>query len=117
MRQHNFLSSAIAPVEAMSALMRRRRAGDLSEESFRAVLRRLQSDRTRWELVEVSASVLSRAENLIQGGMPIKALDAIHIASIMTFQTAYGTRIPFVTGDAQQRDVAHESALDVVWVG
>ena len=67
--------------------------------------------------MEVSAAFLSRAEELIQGGMPIKALGAIHIASIMTFQTAYGTRIPFVTGDAQQRDVAHESALDVVWVG
>ncbi len=117
LRRHDFLSSAIAPVEAMSALVRRRRAGDLSEESFRAVLRRFQSDRTRWELVEVSAAVLGRAEELIQGGMTVKALDAIHIASIMTFQAAYGTRIPFVTGDAQQRDVAHESALDVVWVG
>lgn len=50
-RRLDFLSSAIAPVEAMSALMRRRRAGDLSEESFRAVLRRFQSDRARWELV------------------------------------------------------------------
>ncbi len=85
LRRHDFLSSAIAPVEAMSALMRRRRAGDLSEESFRAVLRRFQRDRTRWELVEVRAAVLSRAEELIQGGMPVKALDAIHIVSIMTF--------------------------------
>ena len=117
LRRHDFLSSAIAPVEAMSALMRRRRAGDLSEESFRAVLRGFQRDRTRWELVEVSAAVLNRAEELIKRGMSIKALDAIHIASIMTFQTAYGTRIPFVTADAQQRDVAHESDLDVVWFG
>ncbi len=67
--------------------------------------------------MDVNAAVLNRAEELIQRGMPVKALDAIQIASIMTFQAAYGTRIPFVTGDAQQRDVAHESALDVVWVG
>jgi hypothetical protein len=44
-------------------------------------------------------------------------MDAIHIASIMTFQAAYGTQIPFVTGDVQQRDVARQSALDVVWIG
>lgn len=117
LRQYDFLSSAIAPVEAMSALYRRRRAGDLSEENFMAVLRRVQRDRTRWELVEVGPLVLSRAEELVQGGTPIRALDAIHIASLMTFQAASGVRTPFVTADARQREVAEQLSLDVVWVG
>jgi hypothetical protein len=71
----------------------------------------------RWELVEVGAAVLSRAEEIVQGIVPIRALDAIHVASLMTFQSAAGIRVPFITGDGRQRDAAEQMKLDVVWVG
>ena len=115
--RHDFLSSAITPVELMSALHRRRRTGDVSEATLQAVLRRVLRDRTRWELVEVGPSILNRAEELIQGGAPIKALDAIQIASAITFQSASSIRIPFITGDGQQRDAAARLGLAVVGVG
>ncbi len=117
LRRHDFLSSAVTPLEVMSALCRRRRDGDVSEDNFRALLRRVQDDRIRWELVEVGSTVLSRAEEVIQGRASIRALDAIHVASLMTFHAASSIQIPFVTGDVRQRDAATHLGLDVVWVG
>jgi predicted nucleic acid-binding protein len=117
LRRHDFLSSAITLVEAMSGLCRRRQNGDLSEDKFTAVLHRVRSDRIQWELVEVGAMVLSRAEEIVQGRVRLRSLDAIHIASLMTFQGTSGIHIPFVTGDGRQRDAAKQMRLDVVWVG
>ena len=118
LRRHDFLSSSITPVEVVSALCRRRRSGDLSEENFRRLFRRVQNDRVRWELVEVSSLVLDRAEELLhETTLSIRALDAIQVASWMIFQAASSIQIPFVTGDARQRDAATHLGLDVLWVG
>jgi predicted nucleic acid-binding protein len=117
LRRHDLLSSAITPVEVLSAVWRRKRNGEVSEENFSATLSRVQSDRIRWELVELGATVLGRAEEIVQGTVPMRALDAIHVASLMTFQSAAGIRVPLITGDSRQRDAAEQMQLDVVWVG
>jgi hypothetical protein len=67
--------------------------------------------------VEVTSLVLGRAEDLIQGITPIRTLDAIQVASLITFQAASGIRIPFATADARQREVANQLGLDLVWIG
>jgi len=117
LRRHELLSSAITPVEVLSALSRRKRNGDLSAEDLSALLSRVQSDRLRWELVEVGGTVLSRAEEIVQRTVPVRALDAVHVASLMAFQAASSIQISFVTGDARQRDAANYLGLDVIWVG
>ena len=117
MNRHEVLSAVITPVEVLSALRRRKRSGDLTDDEFSTLLNRLQSERIRWELVEISSAVLSRAEEVIQGPVPMRALDAIHVASSVAFQTATSVRVPFVTGDARQREAAGQLGLDVVWVG
>jgi len=117
LRRHDLLSSAITPVEIMSALGRRRRDRELSEEAFVATLSRVRSERTRWELVEVGETILSRAEEMVQGTVPMRALDAIHVASLIVFQAAAGIRIPFVTGDGRQRDAGLLLGLDIIWIG
>ena len=117
LRRHVLLSSAITPVEVMSALSRRRRDRELSEEDFAATASRVQSERIRWELVEVGETVLNRAEEIVQGTVPMRALDAVHVASLMAFQAASSIQIPFVTGDGRQRDAANYLGLDVIWVG
>lgn len=117
LRRHDLLSSAITPVEVMSALCRRKRNGELSDEDFAATLSRVQGERTRWELIELGRTVLSRAEEIAQGIVPMRSLDATHVASLVTFQAASGTRIPFVTGDDRQREAATSIGLEVVWVG
>jgi predicted nucleic acid-binding protein len=117
LRRHDFLSSALTPVELLSGLSRRRRDGDLSDRIFVALLRRIRSDRTWWELVEVGSLVLDRAAELVQGNVAIRTLDAIHVASLVTFQTASGSEIPFITGDGRQREAATHLGLNVIWVG
>ncbi|MGH7784219.1 MAG: hypothetical protein ACREO5_10315, partial [Candidatus Binatia bacterium] len=71
----------------------------------------------RWELVEMGETVLSEAEKIIQGTVPMRALDAVHVASLTVFQAAAGIRIPFLTGDGKQRDAAALLGLDVIWIG
>ena len=115
--EHDFLSSAITLVEVLSALSRKRRDGELSENNFVATLSRIQTERVQWALVEVGEPVLNRAEEIVQGNVPVRTLDAIHIASLVTFETAAGIRVPFITADSKQRDAAEQMKLDVVWVG
>jgi uncharacterized protein len=117
MNRHEVLSAVITPVEVLSALRRRKRSGDLTDDEFSTLLNRIQSERIRWELVEISIAVLSRAEEVIQGPVPMRALDAIHVASSVAFQAATSVRVPFVTGDARQREAASQLGLAVVWVG
>lgn len=113
---YQFLSSSITPVELMSALTRRRSTGELRADEMPPILTRAQEDRTYWKLLDVSQAVLNRAEEIIQRTR-IRTLDAIHIASLMTFKTMAAIEVPFVTADARQRDAARQVGLNVVWVG
>jgi hypothetical protein len=61
----DLLSSAITPVEVWSALSRKKREGDLSEEHFYTTLSKIQSERVHWALVEVSEPVLN--QEIVQG--------------------------------------------------
>jgi predicted nucleic acid-binding protein len=114
--RHRLLSSAILPVEALAALGRRRETRDLSEADHAELVRRLQRDRAHWELVEASRTVLGRAEQLA-GGQGLRALDALHVASAIEFETSTDLRVPFVTADRRQRDAAQRAGLTVVWIG
>lgn len=115
LQRYRFLSSAVAPVEALSALSRRRTDGELTQRDFLAIKSRLHKDRAYWELVEVGPIVLSQAEELVQRA-GLRTLDALHVASALTFQAASGLTIPFVTADARQRDAAESLALNLIWI-
>jgi predicted nucleic acid-binding protein len=116
LRRHRFLSSAILPLEAIAALRRRRAAGELAGHDHAAIVVRLRQERREWELVELTADVLARAERLAEEH-DLRALDAVHVASALEFEAAIGGRIPFVTADRRQRDAAEQLGLDVVWIG
>jgi len=115
LRQHRLLSSAITPVEALSALCRRRAAGDIAARDFADILARVQKDRTSWHLVNVSGAVLEQAEEIVRRTC-LRTLDAVQLASVVTVRGLAEARIPFVTADARQREAAGEFALDVIWV-
>ena len=115
LQRYRFLSSAVAPVEALSALSRRQTSGEVTHRDFLAIRSRLHKDRAYWELVEVGAIVLSQAEELVQK-TGLRTLDALHVASALTFQASSGLTIPFVTADIRQRDAADTLALNLIWV-
>jgi len=118
LRRYRVVVSAIAPVEAISAVRRRRAMGDVADDDLRAILSRLAEDRSYWEFVDLTAQVLDRAEQVIQR-TGVRTLDAVHLASALTIQTTGGRRraAQFVTSDARQRDAAKGLGLGITWVG
>lgn len=115
LQRYRFLSSAIAPLEVLSALSRRRTSGEVAPRDFMAIRSRLHKDRSYWELVEVGAIVLSQAEEVVQK-TGLRTLDALHVASALAFQAASGLTIPFITADVRQRAAANNLALNLIWV-
>lgn len=118
LRRYRVVSSAIAPVEAASALWRRKTGGDVTDANFAAIRARLARDRGHWELVELTGDVLARAEQVVEQ-VGVRTLDAIHLASALILSTAAGADQPvaFVTADARQRDAAGALGLQVTWIG
>lgn len=114
-QRYRFLSSAVAPVEALSALGRRRSTGELTQRDFLAIRSRLHKDRAYWELVELGPIVLSQAEELVQK-TGLRTLDALHVASALAFQAASGLTVPFITADVRQHDAAERLALNLIWI-
>jgi len=109
-------SSAVVSVEVVTALSRRRSAGDLSEAQFNNLLTLFRRDREHWELFEVSPEVLERAESIV-GQVPVRTLDALHLASAVLLGESLDRRLAFVTADTRQREVGGALGLEVVWVG
>ena len=112
MREYRCLTSALAPVEAVSALARRRVTGELSDRALAAIESRLTIDRGRWDLVAVSETLLRRAEQVVHD-RGIKALDGIHIAGALLFQTNSMVRVPFVSADERQLNAAAACGLSI----
>ena len=115
LQRYRFLSSAVTPVEVLSILSRRRTLGELPQRDFVANRSRLRKDRSYWELVEVGEIVLNQAEELAQK-TGLKTLDALHLASVLTFQAASGLTIPFITADVRQRKAAEALGVNLVWI-
>lgn len=115
-RRHRFLSSAIVPLEILSALSRRRFSGEFGDRDFRAAVARMTVDRARWELIGLTSLVLGRAEALARE-QRLLPLDAVHVASALAFHEETGSRLRFVTAARRQRAAAERCGLPVVWVG
>lgn len=73
------------------------------------------ANRSYWELVEVGEIVLNQAEELAQK-TGLRTLDALHLASVLTFQAASGLTIPFITADVRQRKGAEMLGINLIWV-
>ena len=114
-RIHRFVSCVLAPLEAFSTLTRLRAAGALNERNFGAIIARVASDRRRWELVELTAPILARAEEVL-GRTHIRTLDALHVASALAFEERFRRVLPFVTADERQKQAAQQMGLQVIWV-
>jgi predicted nucleic acid-binding protein len=94
--------SAVLPIEVRSALRRRVTEGTLDEHRVPAILKRFTADRAFWTVIEVSREVLAAAETL-SAAHPLRALDAIHVASAQLFATRIGSSaFSFVSADTRQ---------------
>ena len=106
LRRNDCVTSAVVPVEVRSALRRRVSEGTLDEEWVPAIVKRFTADRVFWTFVEVSREVLTAAETLAVTH-PLRALDAIHVASALFFATRMPPPAPvFVSADHRQTKAA-----------
>jgi len=106
LRRNDCVTSAVVPVDVRSALRRRVSEGTLDEERIPAILKRFTADRAFWTFVEVSREVLAAAETLA-AAHPLRALDAIHVASAQLFATRIPRPAPlFVSADDRQTTAA-----------
>ena len=106
LRRYDAVTSAILPVELRSALRRRVAEGSLDEARVQEILQRLATDRAFWALVEVRSDVLAAAETFV-ATHPLRALDAIHVASAQLFAGRMrASELLFVSADARQTTAA-----------
>jgi uncharacterized protein len=117
LRKNQCVVSAVLPVEVRSALRRRVAEKTLDAKRVPGILKRLAADRAYWTIIEVSREVLAIAESL-SGAQPLRALDAIHVASAKLFadRTASQT-FTFVSADMQQAHVAEALGIKTRYVG
>jgi predicted nucleic acid-binding protein len=106
LRRSDCLVSAVLPMEVRSALRRRVADRTLDQSRVPAILKRFAADRAFWTFIEVSREVLAAAETL-SGAHPLRALDAIHVASAQLFAARIGSpAFIFVSADIQQTTAA-----------
>ncbi|MGE0475036.1 MAG: type II toxin-antitoxin system VapC family toxin [Nitrospirales bacterium] len=115
LKKYRILTSAIAVTETISALSRRRKLGELTPSHFAEILVKIRGDREYWEFVELSALVLNKADEVILQ-TDLRTLDAIHLASMLTFQSASSLKLPFITSDIKQREAAVHLGVETIWV-
>ena len=111
--RHLIISAAVAPLEMRSALRRVQAEGGLSTKAFQAALKRIQTERERWDLVALSAEILQSAERLTID-LNIRSLDSIHLACALACQSRLRRRLPFVTADLRQGGAAQKLGLDTI---
>jgi uncharacterized protein len=91
-------TSSITYVEARAALARRRRAGDLAAGEHRRLTGELDSDWERYVRLEVTAELI-RAAAALADRYPLRAYDAIHLASAVTARRRLGDDLVFACWD------------------
>jgi predicted nucleic acid-binding protein len=106
LRRNECVTSAVLPVELRSGLRRRVAEGSLDAARLPAILKHVAADRPYCTLVEVGTDVLAVAETLV-AAHPIRALDAIHVASAQLFAARLSTPgLTFVSADKRQTETA-----------
>ncbi len=95
-------------------LYRLRFTGDVTEAGLRARLSRFAALERTWEYVELTRQLLRLAA--LPTITPVKALDAIHIASAIILRDQLGEPITFATHDRQQAAAARTLGFEVVGV-
>jgi predicted nucleic acid-binding protein len=113
--------SALVRVEVSSALARRVREGTLTAMQRDRLYERHLRNEADFLVLAVTAEILDRAADLARTsppGAPLRALDAIHLASALVIFEAQppedGSTGTFVTSDRQLRRAAEHAGLDVL---
>jgi len=92
-RQATHYSAArITWVEVLSALARREREGSLTPTDRTLIIQKFRSDlNDQYQVIELDAKLAETAGQLV-GQYPLRAYDALQMASVLRIQSAFTTR-------------------------
>ena len=106
-------TSRLSEVEVASALIRRAREGAFSARERDRALAALAADVAAIHVVELVPEVTTKARGLLLRH-PLRAGDAIQLASCVFLQQELGESIPFVVFDERLRTAARFEGLNLV---
>jgi len=105
-------TSRVAYVEAMSAIARKYREGELSDEEQDQIARDLDRDWDNCFVVEVSEGVTKLGGELTSRH-PLRGFDAIHLASALLLQNRTRLEVSFFCFDERLKTAAKAEGLAV----
>jgi uncharacterized protein len=111
-REGPVATSRIAYAEVFSALARRKREGDLSEQAYLVASRQVEAEWMALVLVDVTDNVLKSARRLVER-YPLRDFDAIHVASALGLRKELGVELTFAAADRRQLEAARAEGLTV----
>ena len=94
-------------------MSRRRREGVCTAGEHELALDALSMDLSRIPVIEVATRVTARARRLVERH-PLRAADAIHLASCLLLQGTTGQAVEFVAFDRKLRAAAKREGLAVL---
>jgi hypothetical protein len=100
--------STLCPIEVVSALTRQRRENRMNMAQYALARASLFEDVDGVSVLALTAEVVSRAIELIEEAWPLRALDALHVASAMHWSADL-----FVSADRRQCAAARGAGLQV----
>jgi len=115
-RRRSLAASRISSVEIPAAIWKRARAGDITADTAKSITARLGPDLAEMRVVEVRAALLDRAADLV-AHRPLRAYDAVQLASAAWLGTETGLAITFACSDAGLAKAATAEGLRVLRVG
>ena len=104
---------ALAAIEVISALSRKRREGALGGAVFAAGKRRLASLEQAWNEVAQYDAVRARARRLLELH-PLRGADALHLAAALVAVEDRPQAIDFVTFDGRLAEAAEREGFRVL---
>jgi predicted nucleic acid-binding protein len=115
-RRRALAASRISSVEVPAAIWKRARAGDLAPDVAKRISSRVARDLAEMRVVEVRTAVLDRAAALVER-RPLRAYDAVQLASAAWLAAETGLAITFACSDAALSQAAAAEGLHALRVG
>lgn len=106
--------SEISIVEAMAAFARARREGRFRNADLLALPSSFYADLGKYNVLPFSGQWLTLLAGLLTERHSLRALDAIHLASALSFRGSESKEIVFSTWDKRLRDAAEAEGFRVV---
>lgn len=106
-------TSALAYVEARSALARRRRESGLAATEYRRAVRSLDHDWAHYHRVRVTEQLIHKAAETAES-FHLRAYDAVHLASALTVAARLETPVVFACWDTGLEEAARRAGLQAL---